>query len=80
MAATLWTAAVFRRFCGKRQHLFALDYDANPKRRSTAALHNASDCIGCIDTMSRVIPSRAVGEEPRNCKLRVLLRESVHCL
>jgi hypothetical protein len=38
MAATLWSAAVFRRFCGKRERPSALDYDADPKRRSTAAL------------------------------------------
>ena len=28
--------------------------------------------IGGIDTTSRVIPSRGDGEEPRNCKLRLL--------
>ena len=43
--ATFWSAAVFRRFCGKRERPSALDYDADPKRRSTAALQDASEIV-----------------------------------
>ena len=44
------------------------------------AAKREGDAPSVVILRSRVIPSRADGEEPHTCRLRLLLSESVHCI